>query len=377
MRVDHGQLAALIGEGRGFAAAYRGMYPPFVFGRELDARIAPIFYYHSVSRETFEGHLRYLQCNGYRTLVGDELYEDFAGAARSRARRVALSFDDGLEDLYTVVYPLLQEFRCTAIAYIVPAAVGTPGFVTWAQVEEMHASGCVDFQSHSMTHQPIFTSPQIVDFFHPDSVHFPPWDVAATSVPNNDNNNAQQPPYGAPIYTWRSRLSDSRRYLPDRRVHALCASFVAENGDPRLFKHGRWRRKLRNLVADFARDQHLADSYEDEAMQRRGITEEIQASKDAIERRLHGKCVRHFAFPWHQSGDLARRALVEAGYKTVAIGLSTERQPVALSDNTFEVTRLSGDFVPALPGTGRQPLWRIMLLKAVKRITGDAKHRYA
>jgi Polysaccharide deacetylase len=354
-------------EARGFAAAYRGMYPNFVFGGELEAAIAPVFYYHSVPRHTFEEHLRYLNRNGYRTLSGDEIYEDLARAARNDERRVALTFDDGLEQLYTVVYPLLQEFGCTAIAYIVPAAIGTPGFLTWEQVREMHASGRVDFQSHSMTHSAIFTSPEIVNFFHPGFAHFPPWDVPVTSYRTDDVETPQVPPYGAPIYGWSSRLSDLRRYVPDGRVHALSVSFVAANGGARFFRRRGWHRRLRTLVGDFTRGHDAKGLYETDDAMEKSVQEEIELSRDAIEEQLPGKRVRHFAFPWHQSGAIARHALLNAGYQTVAGGLSLDHRPKALGRRGFEVARVSGDFVPTLPGRGRRRFWRIMVDKAIRR----------
>jgi hypothetical protein len=351
----------------GFVSAYTGMYPDFVFGKELDDGITPVFFYHRIERELFKHHLQHLKSNGYRTLSGDELYETLSCPGLRDKRHVVLTFDDGLDDLYSVVYPLLQKFRLTAVAYIVPGSIGKSGFVTWSQIEEMHKSGLVDFQSHSMSHTSIFTSPQIIDFFHPRYLRHAPWDIPAVDQENGALEEGK-PAYGTPIYTWSSRLSDSRRYRPDARLQEICVAYVVENGGEGFFKRSGWRHRLRELSAKFKRENCYIESYEDDVERRNSIKDEIEVSKDAIESRLSGKIVRHFASPWHQSGDLVKKALLSAGYRTVAGGLSTDHRPAALGNNAFEVTRVNGDFVPTLPGIGRQNFWKIMSSKLARRI---------
>jgi hypothetical protein len=361
------QLKALLSECRGFISAYEGMYPDFIFGKDLAAGITPVFFYHRIDGELFRHHLQHLKRNGYKTLTGDELYDTLRHPGLADKRHVVLTFDDGLDDLYSVVYPLLQKFRLTAVAYIVPGWVGENGFVTWPQIEEMHQSGLVDFQSHSMTHSSIFTSPQIVDFFHPRYFRAAQWGIPPV-VQGNDGITGGEPAYGTPMYTWRSRLSDSRSYFPDSRLQEICVSYVAENGGDRFFKRPGWRYSLRKLTASFARDKCRTEKYEDDVERQNSIKYEIGMSKHAIESHLPGKIVRHFAFPWHQSGDLVRKALVDAGYRTVAGGLSTDDRAKPLGDNGLELTRLNGDFLPTLPGIGRQNFWKVMLNKTARRL---------
>ncbi|HEX9270970.1 MAG TPA: hypothetical protein VGA01_02015, partial [Candidatus Binatia bacterium] len=245
--------------------------------------------------------------------------------------------------------------------YIVPGWVGEPGFVTWSQIEEMHDSGCIDFQSHSMSHSSIFSSPQIIDFFHPHYVRYLPWDIPAVA-------QGSAPAYGTPIYTWISGLSDSQCYVPDARLQEFCVSYVAENGGDRFFKRPGWRYNLRKLTASFARDNCLTGTYQDDVERQNSIKQEIELSKQTIENRLSGKVVRHFAFPWHQSGDWARKALLDAGYRTLAGGLSMDHLPTDLGDNAFEVTRVNGDFLLTLPGSGRQNFRKIVLHKIARRL---------
>jgi peptidoglycan/xylan/chitin deacetylase (PgdA/CDA1 family) len=367
MEVNSFRLKQLLSECKAFGSAYRSMYPNFVFGRELDEGITPVFFYHRIKAEIFRQHLQHLKKNGYSTLNCDELYEAIRNPHLADRRKIVLTFDDGLDDLYSVVYPLLRAFHLTAVAYIVPSWIGNKGFLTWPQVQEMHQSGHVDFQSHSMSHSSIFTSPKIVDFFHPHYVRYAPWDIPRGAQANGDTDEGS-PAYGTPIYTWKSRLSDSPCYIPDMRMQELCVAHVARNGGERFFKKPRWRSGLRKLTASFIQDTCRTERYEDDVQQQDSIKSEIELSKQTIENRLSGKIVRHFAFPWHESGDWARKALRNAGYRTVAGGLSTEHRPVPLGDNAFEVIRINGDFLSTVPGVGRQNFWRIIINKTARRV---------
>jgi hypothetical protein len=355
----------LLGEAHGFVDAYSGQYPDFVFGGEA-AGTAPVFVYHRIDGLRFARHLEHLQRNHYRTLTADELHDDMARGS-STDRRVALTFDDGLDDLYTVVFPLLREFGCQAIAYIVPTAIGTTGFVTWPQIHEMHDSGCLDFQSHSMTHRAIFTSPRIVDFLHPGYARQGPWGVPEMGPGDAPGSSAAA--FGAPLFTSSSRLSDARRYLPDACLREVCVSHVAGNGGARFFSRRRWPQELRKVAESFTAQHAAAECYEDDEARERCVREELESSRRDIERRLPGKTVRHFAFPWHQSGEIAREASLRAGYVTLAGGLAGNSKPARLGQDAFALPRVNGDFVPTLPGRGRQHFWRVMLRKTTRRIT--------
>jgi peptidoglycan/xylan/chitin deacetylase (PgdA/CDA1 family) len=368
------RLKQVLSECRAFGSAYTSMYPNFVFGKNLDEGGTPVFFYHRVQEELFRRHLQHLKTNGYITLNCDELYETIRNPHLADRRKIVLTFDDGLDDLYSVVYPLLREFRLTAVAYIVPGWIGNKGFVTWPQVREMHESGFVDFQSHSMSHSSIFTSPKIVDFFHPHYVRYAPWDIPRVAQANGDFFAQGSLPYGTPIYTWASRLSDSPCYLPDTRVQEFCVSHVAKNGGDRFFEKPGWRSGLRKLAASFIRDTCRTQRYEDDVQQQDSIKSEIELSKQTIENRVSGKIVRHFAFPWHESGDWVRKALRNAGYRTVAGGLSKEHRPLPLGSNGFEVTRVNGDFLPTLPGIGRQNFRRIIIKKTARRLASGMSY---
>lgn len=76
-------------------------------------------------------------------------------------RNVVLTFDDGYQDNYTNVFPLLKKYRMTARIFVATSFIGgsrilRSGHVlpmlSWDQIKEMRASGLVEFFSHTHTH---------------------------------------------------------------------------------------------------------------------------------------------------------------------------------------------------------------------------------
>jgi peptidoglycan/xylan/chitin deacetylase (PgdA/CDA1 family) len=147
----------------------------------------------SVHPNTFRSHLAWLRDNGYETLpsidVAPPVKEDWGH------KKVAITFDDGFQELHRYAFPLLREFSYTATIFVTVGCVGrtaawmerdwctitrriTPRLrlgpddserhvrqlrrcsgrrlLSCAEIAEMHAYG-IDFQSHSWSH-PFFSN---------------------------------------------------------------------------------------------------------------------------------------------------------------------------------------------------------------------------
>ena len=52
-----------------------------------------------------------------------------------------ITFDDGDESAYTIAYQIMKQYGLVGTLYIVPAWIGTPGYLTLAQLTEMHNAG--------------------------------------------------------------------------------------------------------------------------------------------------------------------------------------------------------------------------------------------
>ncbi len=119
----------------------------------------PILMYHAVGDETWgysdlfvrpselENHLQYLADNGYETIFFDDLshLEDFE-------KPVLLTFDDGYDDNYTELYPLLQKYQAKATIFVIPRDLGKAHKMTAEQIQELAQSGLVSIQSHTWSH---------------------------------------------------------------------------------------------------------------------------------------------------------------------------------------------------------------------------------
>ena len=73
-----------------------------------------------VDPETFESQLKAPRNAGYYTLTPEEAYRILVKNEVPKGKKfVWLTFDDGVEDFYTIVYPLLKKYKMTATNNII------------------------------------------------------------------------------------------------------------------------------------------------------------------------------------------------------------------------------------------------------------------
>ena len=122
-------------------------------------RSIPVLLYHHVSPERditpqgFETQMRHLLDQGYECLSMAEVVRTARGEIKSDRPSFALTFDDGYANNEEHAFPILKKLMLKATIYLVTDRVGTEGFLSWAQVKAMKASGLITFGSHSRTHR--------------------------------------------------------------------------------------------------------------------------------------------------------------------------------------------------------------------------------
>ena len=120
----------------------------------------PILMYHAVTDEPwtrntglfvrpseFEAQLRWLLEHGYEPITFEDLND-----LSSYEKPVLLTFDDGYEDNFTTVLPLLREYGARATFFVVPQQVYSEHCMNEDMLREAAASGLVSIQSHTLSH---------------------------------------------------------------------------------------------------------------------------------------------------------------------------------------------------------------------------------
>ena len=119
----------------------------------------PVIMYHAVSDNVWgidelfvspgdmEEQLAYLVENDFDPIWFEDLahLEDYD-------KPVILTFDDGYDDNYLELYPLLQKYQVKATIFIITDCIGNEHKMNADQIRELSDSGLVSIQSHSHTH---------------------------------------------------------------------------------------------------------------------------------------------------------------------------------------------------------------------------------
>jgi peptidoglycan/xylan/chitin deacetylase (PgdA/CDA1 family) len=388
-----------------FAALFLRRYPKFVFRSfpySLTEEI-PVFTFHRVEAECFEGQLRFLARNGYYTATADELATVLRGDAPLPASKtILLTFDDGHRSLWTIAFPLLKKYGLRAVGFVTPGWIEegesrrftledvwtgqcTPAdlirqetqsswLCSWQEIEAMHRSGVIDFQSHTLYHNYVAISPRIVDFLHPGyDVNF----CANIPVPTCRGEDGKEHvlPWGAPVFESAPRMVTRSRYFDSPVVRERCAALVTRAGGNRFFADPEWRRILRKTV-DTCLMETRAARYETPAECEQAVREDLLKSKYILEERLGGKTVRHLCYPWYAGSELAATASRDIGYVTNFWGV-LPRRTNRRGDDPFRIVRVDEAYLQTLPGEGRKSLSRILWEKRVVKIADTGGSRRA
>lgn len=124
--------------------------------------------FYTITPRMFESQLQALRDEGFQFITPDLLRD-----GQLPAKPCLLTFDDGTQDHYDTVFPLLTEFRAPAIFFVCTAKLDRPGYLTRAQVRELaaagHAIGChahqnrrLDVLSDEQLHQQIGESYRLI-----------------------------------------------------------------------------------------------------------------------------------------------------------------------------------------------------------------------
>lgn len=179
----------------------------------------------SVSSKGLESYLKVFKKWKYQMISMDDLIHKNYNDSKPF---VVLTFDDGFKDNLTVAMPLLKKYNARATIFINPSYVSEKsdetsdwGFMTWEEIEQAKESGIFDLQAHTMTHEFIFTSDKVIDYYTPDKFEKYYW-LAWMLYPNSPRSwdstamkYRDMIPTGYPIFEYGRRLS-SPKFTPSQ-----------------------------------------------------------------------------------------------------------------------------------------------------------------
>jgi peptidoglycan/xylan/chitin deacetylase (PgdA/CDA1 family) len=117
----------------------------------------------TVSPSSFAQQMAYLYTAGYQCLTLQDALYYWQTGRRPPRKSFVLTFDDGYEDVYTTVWPILERFGFTATIFLVASRVGSEStwkkrrgalatpLMSWTAVRQMQQAGFT-FGNHTLTH---------------------------------------------------------------------------------------------------------------------------------------------------------------------------------------------------------------------------------
>jgi peptidoglycan/xylan/chitin deacetylase (PgdA/CDA1 family) len=133
--------------------------PVLTYHRVVDQEPKDSKYNVYVTQKRLEGQMRALNAWGFEVITFGDLM-----TRKIEKKPIILSFDDGYEDNYLHLFPLLKQYNMKAVIYLlgnrkhknnfwdIPKGEPAAPLLKEKQILEMSESGLVEFGAHSMNH---------------------------------------------------------------------------------------------------------------------------------------------------------------------------------------------------------------------------------
>ena len=276
-----------------FTALLTGSYPSFIYRNthELDKTIIPVFTFHCMEPKYFEKQLQFLALNNYCTLTANELEECISGTRIASDKSIALTFDDCRGSLWATASPLMQKYGFNGIAFIIAGVVEEGDSLgptlhdvwkgdcsmekiklrdrenplcNWKEIKSMSDMGVFEFHSHSMLHNSIFVSNEIIDFINPGlypsflysdfNPIFTLGDGEATEWSIGENC------LGQPVYKHEASYASKTRFIPNPELGNACHDHIQKIGAGVFFRRYDWNKELTNIVTKKIKEGEVGSS---------------------------------------------------------------------------------------------------------------------
>ncbi len=105
----------------------------------------------TVATDIFIKQMQYLKDKGYQTVASNSLTDFFDKGIPISSGSLILTFDDGYEDFYVNVLPILKQFGFRGVIALPTGLAGNPGYLTWDEISQA-AGANVEIVNHTWSH---------------------------------------------------------------------------------------------------------------------------------------------------------------------------------------------------------------------------------
>ena len=370
-------------------------YPSFVlnFGGRLQDSEVPVFVFHTIEPNEFEGHLLYLKRNGYHTIDLDQFVNSLQTQQALPPKSVLLTIDDARSSVWRFGYPLLKRHNMKATVFAIPGytqptsenndnlqTLGDTnehrqhlknldpqdhGLCSWEQLREMAQSGLINIESHSLFHREVFTDPTICGWVD-QTTKFVTHDSPVTAYLDfKDLGTTLEPEqfYGLPLFKSSALLAGKPALIIPESVKTFCRE-----------RYGRQSHEdtLRELAASGLLDEiGVQTQAEMEAV----IEQDLSVARELIQQQISPDMGQHLCLPFTHGCPLVIDIAHRIGLQSCSWGTIPGKRINSVSsedaNEAMHLVRLKSDFIPRLPGKQRLSLIAIYLNKVIRRLQGQ------
>ena len=319
-------------------------------------RRLPALFFHSVSDngecigcpslvmpvKSFDVQIKWLTRLGYHGLFCDECYQ-LRCQKQVPGNAICLTFDDGYLDNWTHAFPILKRYSMKATIFMAagwidnnpslntqmptfgPSRDKSRGYLGPAEIRALQTSGCIDIQSHGLSHDSIFVSDEILGFVSPDNQPHGLHCYVHPEIKPHWFEFSMAALFGFPVFKTGEALAD-RAFIPDPALLSILREQAAAAG---FFDQSDWESRLRETAETFKRHHGRLGRLETLAESQDRWRKELLQSREQLEA-ITGKPVRHLAWPRNAYNQETEKMALALGYQstTTVRGLhNTYRQP--------------------------------------------------
>lgn len=215
----------------------------------------PIVRYHSINdwhdvnplshlsftREEFTQHLYFFKTAGYKLVTLSDLWNMSIAGEIGSSLTAILTFDDGFLDNYLLAEEILDYFNAKATIFVNPGHASSGpvrnlndfpnawGNLNFDEMRIMEKSGTFDIQSHTMTHDFIFVSDHLIDYYSPnkfDKYYWLVWMLHPYTKKEwhgDVDRFVDLVPSGYPIFKY-GRALEGQKFIPSQGFVDMCVN---------------------------------------------------------------------------------------------------------------------------------------------------------